>query len=86
MYSSEMKLKEDIGSLTHEELRQRISTLERHVSVDEQNYHERFDIFKKYPNDTNLAFVISYAETVIDRYSKLIDHYKEYASRLRSAR
>lgn len=77
-----MELKEDFESLSLEELKKRIKTLERHAALGEQDFYEKRNEFKKRPNDTNLAFLLTTAETVVDRYAKLVEAYRELVSRL----
>jgi hypothetical protein len=77
-----MELEEDFSSLPLEELRKRIKTIERHVEVSEQDFYEKRNSYKKRPNDTNLAFLLTTAETVVDRYSRLVEAYRELVSRL----
>lgn len=77
-----MELEEDFAQLSMEELRKRIKTVERHVEVAEQDFYEKRNAYKKRPNDTNLAFLLTTAETVVDRYSRLVEAYRELVSRL----
>jgi len=79
-----MELEEDFGKLSLEELKKRLKTIERHAMVAEQDFYEKRNAYKKRPNDTNLAFLLTTAETVVDRYSRLVEAYKELVSRLES--
>ncbi|PSN83673.1 hypothetical protein B9Q13_05800 [Candidatus Marsarchaeota G2 archaeon ECH_B_SAG-G16] len=82
---SHLHLDESLKTLSDEELKQRIKTLERHVMVGEQDFYEKRAQYKKHPNETNLTFLLNTAETAIDRYARLREHYLEYISRLEKA-
>ncbi|MEM3670736.1 MAG: hypothetical protein QW767_03215 [Thermoprotei archaeon] len=77
-----MQLQEMYDQLSDEELAQRIKTLERQALVAEQDFYEKRNAYKKRPNDTNMAFFITTAETAIDRFTKLQGAYKEQIARL----
>lgn len=80
-----MRLEEDFGELPIDELKKRIKTLERHVAVSEQDFYEKRNAYKKRPNDTNLAFLLTTAETAIDRYARLVEAYRALVSKLESS-
>jgi hypothetical protein len=81
-----MELDEMVEELSIEQLKARIKTVERHAQVAEQDFYEKRNAYKRRPNDTNLAFLMTTAETVVDRFARLQVLYKEYISRLEASK